>query len=231
MLSRIKALFLIIEFVITILITIILMYISRKSNHHIRKSWAKIQSFIMGYSIVQKGSPDPDAKLILMNHQSLVDIIIMEQIHPSNLCWVAKKEIEKIPLFGHIIRAPYMISIDRKDRRSIVKILKQSKERINQGRVIAMFPEGTRGKGQNLLKFQSGAKILAEKLNLKVQPVVLVGTRKIFDSQSMRAKSGQVSVIYLDSVDPASDKNWFENIRENMEKCLGNELANPACHR
>lgn len=87
-----------------------------------------------------------------MNHQSLVDIVALETIYPKNLCWIAKKEIEDIPLFGHIIPAPRMISIDRSDKRSIIKMIKEGKERISEGRVLAMFPEGTRGYGDKLLK-------------------------------------------------------------------------------
>lgn len=231
MLSRIKALWLIVEFVVTVLITIVLMYMFRDNNRSIRKAWAKMQEFIMGYNIKQIGEPDTEAQLLLFNHQSLVDIVIMEQIHPKDICWVAKQELEKIPLFGHIVNAPRMIAINRSDKRSIVKILKLSKDRISKGRPVAMFPEGTRGDGKKLLKFQSGGKILAEKLGLKVQPIVLVKTREIFDSQKMRAKAGDVTVVYLNSIDPASDEKWFENMKNEMEKVLQRELANHSSNR
>ena len=166
-----------------------------------------------------------------MNHQSVVDIIVLEMIYPKDECWVAKKEIGDIPIFGHILKAPKMIAIDRNDRRSMVKIIKTSKERIKEGRVISMFPEGTRSDGTKLLKFQSGAKVLAEKLNLKVQPIVIVNTRYIFDSKKITAHKGQISVIYLDSIEPKSDENWFENMKIQMEKRLKDELANYTSNR
>jgi len=144
---------------------------------------------------------------------------------------VAKKEIEKIPVFGHIMHPPKMISIDRSDRRSMVKLIKLAKERIEQGRVIGIFPEGTRGKGDKLLKFQEGAKALAEKLNLKVQPIVISGTRNILDSQHFEARAGVVRVTFLETIDPASDPNWYENLKITMEKTLADELANTSSHR
>jgi 1-acyl-sn-glycerol-3-phosphate acyltransferase len=207
------------------------MYIFRDRTYPIRQTWGKMQSVLMGFKVKQKGSIDPDAQLLLLNHQSLVDIVILETIYGKDLCWIAKKELQKIPLFGHIINAPKMIAIDRSDKRSIIKIIKESKERLSHGRVIAMFPEGTRGDGKKLLKFQSGGKILAEKLNLKVQPIVLVNTKEIFDSQKMRAKSGEVTVVFLDLVDPTQDENWYENLKSNMEECLKNELANNTSNR
>jgi 1-acyl-sn-glycerol-3-phosphate acyltransferase len=231
MMARIKGFLLIVEFVVTILCTIVLLYIFKNSQYKIRKMWANMQTFIMNFNIVEKGKPDPEAKLILLNHQSVVDIIALEAVYPKDQCWVAKKELQQIPLFGHIITAPNMIAIDRKDKRSIIKIMKLSKQRISEGRVISMFPEGTRGDGNSLLEFQTGAKILAEKLNLKVQPVVVVNTKHIFDSQKITAHSGDVSVIYLDSIDPKEDENWFENMHETMHKRLKDELANYTSHR
>ena len=220
MLSTIKALLIMIQFVITILITIILMYIFRKSTHKIRRAWAKMQAYLIGFKIVYTGKPDKDAKMILVNHQSLLDITSLESIYPKDLCWVAKKEIRDIPLFGHILEAPKMIIIDRKDRRSLVKLVKEAKQRISEGRIIAIFPEGTRGEGIKLAKFQKGAKYLAEKLDLKVQPVVVTNTRYILDSQNFKARKGTIEVHYLDTVDPKIDENWYEKTRENMQKTL-----------
>ena len=223
MLSRIKALFVMIQFIFTILITIVLMYIFKNHTYKIRQIWAKMQTFLIGFKIIQKGKPDLNAKLILVNHQSLLDITSLEAIYPEDLCWVAKKEIRDIPLFGHILEAPKMIIIDRKDRRSLVKLVKEAKQRISEGRVIAIFPEGTRGKGIKLSKFQNGAKFLAEKLDLKVQPVVVANTRNVLDSQNFKAKSGIITVTFLDLVDPKKDKDWYEKTKENMQKVLNEE--------
>ncbi len=220
MLSRIKAIIIMIQFVITIFVTIVLMYMFKNHIHKIRQTWAKMQTFLINFKIIKKGEANEEAKLILVNHQSLLDIVSLEAIYPKDLCWIAKKEIRDIPLFGHILKAPKMIVIDRKDRRSLVKMVKVAKERLKDGRVIAIFPEGTRGRGKKLLKFQSGAKYLAEKLDLKVQPIVVLNTRNILDSQNFRAHSGEVIVKYLDLVDPKEDKNWYEKVRENMQKIL-----------
>ncbi len=223
MLSTIKAIFIMVQFVFTILVTIVIMYIFRNNTYKIRQIWAKMQTYLIGFKIVQEGKPNLEAKLILVNHQSLLDITSLEAIYPKDLCWVAKKEIRDIPLFGHILEAPKMIIIDRKNTRSLVKLVKEAKERISNGRVIAIFPEGTRGKGIKLSKFQKGPKFLAEKLNLKVQPVVVTNTRNIFDSQNFKAKSGTVTVTFLDLVDPKEDKEWYEKTREKMQKVLTQE--------
>lgn len=224
-LSKIRGFYVMIEFVITVLITIVLMYTFRNNTQPIRRTWGRLQTFLMGFKIKQVGEVSPTTTLLVMNHQSLIDIVALETIYPKNLCWIAKKEIEDIPLFGHIIPAPRMISIDRNDKRSIIKMIKEGKERVSEGRVLAMFPEGTRGQGDKLLKFQSGAKILAEKLDLIVQPAIIVGARHILDSKSLEAHGGEVKVIYLDPIHPKEDEAWFEKMYQTMDERLTLELA------
>ena len=231
MIARIRGVFIALEFATTILVAILLMYIFNSKNYIIRKYFSQIQRFFMGFKTKIVGTPDKDAKLYLLNHQSLIDIVAFEEADDQDKCWIAKKEIEDIPFFGHIIKAPKMIGIDRKDKRSIIKIIKLSKERLKEGRVITMFPEGTRGDGEILLEFQTGAKILAEKLNLKVQPVVLVNTKYILDSKKLISRSGDISIIYLDGIVPQKGTDWFENMKKNMQKVLKNELANYTSHR
>ncbi|WP_086277107.1 lysophospholipid acyltransferase family protein [Campylobacter devanensis] len=222
-LNKIKNWLYAIEITISVIIVVLIFFIAPSSNLWIRRKWTKMQRFLIGYKIDVIGSPDPRANMIIANHQSMLDIMALEEIHPANICWIAKKEIEDLPFFGNIIRVPKMISIDRKDPRSLPKIIKLAKERISEGRVIAIFPEGTRSNGDKILKFKSGANIIANKLNLVVQPVLIIGSRKIIDSKTISVNSGSFKVIYMDIVD-TSDENWLENTRAKMQTLLAQNL-------
>ena len=221
--DKLRALWVFAEFMITVSIVIVLMKVDNKHHWFYRRKWAKLQQKLIGFDVEVVGKPDPEAQLVLMNHQSLLDIIVMDADYPKNLSWVAKKEIAQIPFIGQILTLPKMIIVDREDKKSLLKLLKDAKARLDEGRVIAMFPEGTRGKGKKLLPFKMGARFLASKLNLKVQPVVIVNTRKILDSINFTVHSGTVKIIYLDPVDPASDKKWYEKLHEEMQKVLERE--------
>lgn len=222
-LNKIKGWLYAIEITISVIIVVLIFFIVPSSNLWIRRKWTKMQRWLIGYKIDVIGSPDPRANMIIANHQSMLDIMALEEIHPANICWIAKKEIEDLPFFGNIIRVPKMISIDRKDPRSLPKIIKLAKERVSQGRVIAIFPEGTRSNGDKILKFKSGANIIANKLNLIVQPVLIIGSRKIIDSKSISVNSGTVKIIYMDIVN-TSDEKWLENTREKMQTLLEDNL-------
>lgn len=194
------------------------MYLFNKHHHTIRKNWARLQKKLIGFDIDIQGEIDESADIYLINHQSLLDIVALESFHPHNLCWVAKKEIADLPLFGHILRAPQMIAVDRESKKSLIKLISDAKQRLQAGRKIAMFPEGTRSNGKEILKFRVGAKMLVEKLDLKVQPVVIQNTNAILDSKKLEAQSGTVHVTFLPSFQPEKKSEWFEKMREDMAK-------------
>lgn len=224
MLSKIRGIIVLIQFSITVAIVIAAMYIFRNHTHKIIKIWMKIQIFLLGIKLEEVGKLDESCDMVLINHQSLLDIIVMEHIHSRDLAWVAKKEISELLFFGHIIKAPRMISIDRENKAGIIHLLKESKDRLSKGRPIAMFPEGTRSDGTKLLKFKSGAAMLANKLNLKVQPVIILNTRNILDSKKLTATPGVVKVIYLDPVQADKKTNWFEQVEKNMNEVFEKEI-------
>ncbi len=221
--AKAKAVWILFEFLVTVPIVIFLMKFWNDQQWLFRQKWSRLQSYLTGYRLEIVGEPDPDAELVLLNHQSLLDIIVMDASYPKDLCWVAKKEIADMPFFGQILTLPKMIILDREDKKSLVKLLAESKERIAQGRVIAIFPEGTRDDGKKLLPFKMGARFLASKLDLKVQPVVIINSRQILDSLNFTAKSGTVKIIYLPTIDPKADKNWYTKLHEDMQKILDRE--------
>jgi len=224
MLSKIRAILTVLQFTITVSVVIICMYIFKNNNHKIRRLWAKMQMKLMGVEVIVKGELDPNAQMLLMNHQSILDIVVMESLHPKNLAWVAKQEIAKIPWFGRILKAPRMIIVERESKTSLVKLLRDAKDRIAKKRPIAIFPEGTRTDGKKLRKFKAGAKMIADKNNLLVQPVIITRTKEIFDSQKLTQQSGKVKVIFLPSIQSQRKTPWYDECENLMDKTLKIEL-------
>lgn len=190
----------------------------------IRKIWAKSQKYFIPYKIELVGEFNPNATMIIMNHQSTLDIIALEDLYPKNLCWIAKKELAQIPLFKIAMIKPQFLCIDRKNPRDLIRILKEAKQRLDENRVLAIFPEGTRSRSEKMLKFQNGVKILSEKLHLKVQPILIVDSAKILDTKSFSASSGTLKIICMDLVD-TNDEKWAENTRKKMQEFLDSERA------
>lgn len=222
--NKLRAILILIQFAITVSITIICMYIFPKNTKTIRQYWAKIQLKLMGVTLIEEGQYDKTADMLIFNHQSMMDIILFEAISSRDNAWVAKKEIGNIPWFGHILKAPKMIMVERENKKSLIQLLKDAKERLENKRQLCIFPEGTRSDGKRLLKFRSGAKIIAEKYNLKVQPIVIVNSIDVFDSKKITQKSGIIKIIYLDSVEVEEKNNWYEETENKMRELLEKNL-------
>ena len=218
--DKIRAIFVILHMIITVSITIVAMYIFNKSNRKIRIFWAKMQMILMGITIEVEGNYDSEADMLVMNHQSITDIMLLESIASRDIAWVAKKEIADIPWFGNILKVPHMIIVERESKSSLVKLIKDSKEKLDDNRQIAIFPEGTRTDGKKIRKFKAGAKIIAQKYGLNVQPIVIIGSLDVWDSKKFIQKSGTVKVIFLDTIKADKKTTWYEDTEELMVDTL-----------
>lgn len=172
------------------------------------------------FKVERIGEFDESAQLIVLNHQSVGDIIFLESSHPKNICWIAKKQLGEVPFYGYALTLPEMILIDRQDKGGTLHLLKEVKNRLAQGRPIVIFPEGTRGKGkEKLLPFKSGAKIIAQKFHLKIQPILLINSRKMYDTSPVRSLSNTARMVMLEAFVPNfSDEKWYENLEKLMNE-------------
>lgn len=173
-----------------------------------------------------KGTPDPDAQMFLINHQSDIDIGVMETITNKDLAWVAKKELFDVPFFGLVVRLPKDIALERESKTSLVKLIKECKDRLDHGRVITIFPEGTRTETGKMKPFKAGAKMVADKFTLKVQPVVLIATAQHFSNKRKIFRGGTITAIYLDAfVADKSNPEWLKETQIKMQQVYDSEVA------
>jgi len=222
--AKIRAILTIFQMIVTVTITIILMYMFKSKNRQIRKAWGSLQMKLLGIDIEIVGEIDKDATMMIMNHQSVMDIILFEYLAPKDTAWISKKEIGDIPWFGRILKAPNMIMVERQSKKSLIKLIKDSKDRLDDNRPLAIFPEGTRSDGKRLRKFKAGAKVIANKFELKVQAFVILGSLEILDSKKLTQTPGKVKIICLPTVQASKNTSWYEDIEEQMKETLEMEL-------
>jgi len=211
---------------ITGLIMIPLMYIFRKDSNKILHKYNALIMKLIGGKIETEGKRDNSADMFIINHQGVVDIIVMEASDITDIRWIAKREIFETPWFGNVVKLSNMISIDRENKAGLLKLIRDAKETRDSKphRVLSIFPEGTRAKGQELRNFKSGAKILAEKLELKVQPVVITNSKKLLDQHAFTAQSTTVHIKYLEPFKVnKSNKDWYKNLQITMQQEIDNQ--------
>ena len=185
----------------------------------------KVSMFLMGAKVTQEGKLDPEADMIVMNHQGIIDIVGMEALQNNHLRWVAKKELFDALWFGNLLRFGDMISLDRGSKAGLIKLIKEVKATIaDTDRAVAIFPEGTRAKDQKLLPFKQGTNMIAKKLKLKVQPVIITGSKWVLNEHDKTGHSGTVHYQFLPTIDVSTaDENWFDTLHESMQKAIDDQ--------
>jgi len=188
----------------------------------------RLTLFMIGGIAIKDGEMDTSADMYIMNHQGVVDIIGLEALQNNHLRWVAKKELFDAIWFGNLLKFGEMISLDRSNKAGLIKLIKDVKEsKETYKRAVAIFPEGTRSEKQELLSFKQGTNMIAKKLELKVQPIVITGSKNILNEHNKTAHNGIVKYKFLPTINVTKiDKEWFDKVKVDMQKEIDNEYSN-----
>lgn len=117
----------------------------------------------------------PDEPVIVLSkHQSTWETFFYAAKLPRSLCFVFKRELLWIPFFGWGIGLLDMIHIDRrKGRDAFESVVRQGREKLDQGRWILLFPEGTRTPIGQQGNYKSGGARLAVRTGAPVVPIAV----------------------------------------------------------
>lgn len=172
----------------------------------------------------------PDAAVLFIgNHRSFFDILLTYSRCKRLTGYVAKKEMEHIPLLSTWMKYLYCLFLDRENPKEGLKTILQGVSYIKKGISVCIFPEGTRNSGEELsmLPFKDGAFKMATKTGCAIIPISLNNTAAILENQFPRIKKVHVVIeygkpIYPDKLDPEDKKHigaYCQNIiKETIEK-------------
>lgn len=110
--------------------------------------------------------------VLLSKHQSSWETIALRAFLPPNQAWVLKQELTRIPIFGWALMKFKPIPIDRSaGRREITKLIREGTQRLDSGRMVIVFPEGTRVAPGVHHAYGVGGALLAERSGRRVVPI------------------------------------------------------------
>ncbi len=147
--------------------------------------WSKIVIYGMGFypkvTRLQKAVKGNNY-MIIANHTSMLDIMMMFYLIPDNpFVFVGKKEIAEMPVFGYFYKKTSIL-VDRSSAQSRKEVYTKSKERLNKGLSICIFPEGLVPDDESvvLADFKDGAFSMAIEHQIPIIPISLLDCKKRF---------------------------------------------------
>lgn len=171
------------------------------------QSWARAILRGAGVPVVAHGLENVrpgEPQVIVSNHVSWFDIFAIASVLPLPFYFVAKKELERIPLFGAAWKAAGHISIDRSNRQKAIQSLRDAGEQVRRERgSVIIFPEGTRSRSGRLQPFKKGAFSLATEAGVPVVPTVVTGSYDIMRPDSWMIRAQTVHLRFAEPVLPA----------------------------
>jgi len=191
--------FLISSIIFGIIAVVLSLLINQKVGSYIGGViWARLHCFLTPVFVKLKGRDHilkKQSYVIVANHQSAYDILVLYAWLGVDFKWVMKKEISKIPGVGFGSKAVGHIFIDRSSTKAAISTINAAKSKIKDGTSVIFFPEGTRSRTREMLSFKKGAFRFAFDLNLPILPVTIKGTREILPSGTTNLLPGKAEII------------------------------------
>lgn len=175
---------------------------ARRAIHYIIRVWGKGWLWLIGMPVrVQGHKPPPGRYIVVANHISYLDTLVIFPAIPGYFRALGKIEISKIPVLGFVYRQ-IVVMVDRSNAHSRAVSMRIMKHTLKHESSIVIFPEGTFNEtNQPLKEFYNGAFRLAISTQTPIFPVLLPDTvHRWHYSAWWKLWPGSNRVVYLPPV-------------------------------
>ena len=202
---------------LTVLVAVI--WSSRAASRYIAATWGKLLGWLTPMLVTVEGKENADPNctyVVVLNHQSQFDILLVYGWLKLDLKWVMKAELRKVPGLGPGCEKAGHIFVDRSDPEQARQAVTEALSRVGNGVGILFFAEGTRSVDGKLQAFKKGAFRTAVSQQIPILPVTIDGTRKLQRPHSWVVRPGRVRMVIHPAIAVAGDS--AADIRELMDK-------------
>lgn len=135
-------------------------------------------------------------KVLIANHQSFLDILVILMQHPK-IIMLTNNWVYNSPFFGFLVRFADFYPVAYGHEGSVQHL----QDKVDEGYSIAVYPEGTRSPDGKLKRFHKGAFLLAEQLNIPIQPMLLHGTGDVTKKHNFMTDYGRMDIKFLPAIE------------------------------
>lgn len=147
----------------------------------------------------------PDNCIVVANHASYVDGMLLNGYLPSRIGFVIKGEIRGIPVAHFLLRRTGSKFVERKEAVGSSRDARQMVKAAVGGESLGFFPEGTFIKEPGVGRFRAGAFVAAIKGGIPVVPVAISGTREMLPAGRLLPKRVDLTIDILPAISPGDD--------------------------
>lgn len=170
----------------------------------------------------------PSNCVVVANHTSYLDGLILTAALPPRFGFVIKKEMSRVPLAGQLLRRIGSEFVERFDRQRSAMDARRMLRRASEGRALVFFPEGTFSKQTHMLRFHTGAFVTAARAGCPVVPCAIHGARRTLPHDSLLISPGSITVEILQPLLAESDdKQAVARLRDRAWQAIAERFAPP----
>ena len=176
----------------------------------IAKGLAKFFFWFSGMRVTVKGThnyPLDYNCVLVANHQSLLDILLLMAFIPKRLIFFAKKELRHVPILNWGLIHMGHVFVDREKASKALQQLEKMEIKLEQNLNVVVFPEGTRTVNGEVSEFKRGAFHLAAKMKKPVVPCYIKGTFNILKKDKLIVHPGKITLVIGEPIKPNVDEH------------------------
>jgi 1-acyl-sn-glycerol-3-phosphate acyltransferase len=145
--------------------------------------------------------------VLVVNHASYIDALVLLAVLPSSIDFVAKREFTAQFFARVLFQRLGTEFVERFDPQRGVEDTDRVLQAVHQGRSMLFFPEGTFGRAPGLRPFRMGAFVVATQAGVPLVPIGISGTRSILRAEQWLPRRGAVFVTVGTPIMP-SGADW-----------------------
>ncbi len=164
----------------------------RRMVRRAARTWLKIAG--MKLALLHPEHMPAGPCIVVANHSSYLDGIVMCAALPPAFGFVIKREMSRVPLANLLLRRIGAHYVDRGQSQKGARDTRKLLKRANSGGALAFFPEGTFNRQPGLMRFRSGAFLVAARTRLAIVPVAIRGTRSALPPGSLQLRPHRIEI-------------------------------------
>jgi 1-acyl-sn-glycerol-3-phosphate acyltransferase len=163
--------------------------------------------------------------VLVANHGSYLDGIVMKAALPPRFGFVIKREAASMPVVGLLLRRIGSVFVERDTHDGRARAARRIVQRAEQGHSLVFFPEGTFDAQVGLKRFHTGAFVAATRGEVPLVPATIRGARRALPSDRVVPRPGRIGIEIAEPI--ASVGRSVEQLRDEARRAILARLDEP----